>query len=362
VTIQCLWPSIIIALSLPSDPLSPGVRIFTPSAQAVSALQNLYNLTLRSWEPVIFSGLLNSFIAAHPTPSQPAAPPASGLSTTLGGPSTVYGSSTPTTELDLSTWMNVTPGADWSSILDAGGSGLSPKFSNSNAGPGPSSLAFEIKDLSDKDNRRSSTARPDEVESTKGLGELIAAMEEGREAQELQLAQAALSAQIDPQLTALEALEGKSSDNPFNLPTPDTDTSDTPALTGTRTRSSASGSSASQTQSRKESFQLTPPSSEASPFTPATSNTSTYTIVPTTSKPSQGKANHTAVGKPAMQLTLPLAPFIPPPPMCMFFSPSFHDLQNGKVGVWKGDLEVRGRGGGKFSVLIVGEEATGYLW
>jgi hypothetical protein len=63
-----------------------------------------------------------------------------------------------------------------------------------------------------------------------------------------------------------------------------------------------------------------------------------------------------------MQLALPEASFVPPPPMCMFFSPSFHDLQNGKVGVWKGDLEIKGRGGGKFSVLIVGEEATGYLW
>jgi hypothetical protein len=46
----------------------------------------------------------------------------------------------------------------------------------------------------------------------------------------------------------------------------------------------------------------------------------------------------------------------------MFFSPAFHDLQKGKVGVWKGDLEVRGKGGGKFSILIVGEEATGHFW
>jgi hypothetical protein len=32
------------------------------------------------------------------------------------------------------------------------------------------------------------------------------------------------------------------------------------------------------------------------------------------------------------------------------------------VGVWKGDLEIKGRGGGIFSVLVVGEEATEYLW
>jgi hypothetical protein len=46
----------------------------------------------------------------------------------------------------------------------------------------------------------------------------------------------------------------------------------------------------------------------------------------------------------------------------MFFNPSFKDLQKGKVGVWKGDLKIRGRGGGVFSVLIVGEEGSGDLW
>lgn len=48
--------------------------------------------------------------------------------------------------------------------------------------------------------------------------------------------------------------------------------------------------------------------------------------------------------------------------MCMFFTPAFRDLQKGKVGVWKGDLEIRGRGGGKFNVLIVGEEGSDHLW
>jgi hypothetical protein len=46
----------------------------------------------------------------------------------------------------------------------------------------------------------------------------------------------------------------------------------------------------------------------------------------------------------------------------MFFSPAFKDLQKGKVGVWKGDLDLKGAGGGVFSTLIVGEESTGHLW
>jgi hypothetical protein len=48
--------------------------------------------------------------------------------------------------------------------------------------------------------------------------------------------------------------------------------------------------------------------------------------------------------------------------MALFFPPSFRDLQHGKVGVWKGNLEIKGIVGGMFSVLIVGEETTGYLW
>jgi len=46
----------------------------------------------------------------------------------------------------------------------------------------------------------------------------------------------------------------------------------------------------------------------------------------------------------------------------MFFNSSFRDLQQGKVGVWKGDLDLKGKGGGTFSVLIVGEEVSGHLW
>ena len=65
---------------------------------------------------------------------------------------------------------------------------------------------------------------------------------------------------------------------------------------------------------------------------------------------------------PRMSLDLPNNAFVPPPPMCMFFHPNFRDLQKDKIGIWKGDLEIRGVGGGKWSILIIGEQATGNIW
>jgi hypothetical protein len=64
----------------------------------------------------------------------------------------------------------------------------------------------------------------------------------------------------------------------------------------------------------------------------------------------------------SMQLIIPTPPFVSPPPMCMFFQPTFRDLQAGKVAVWKGDLTIRGRGGGTFNILIVGEEGSDRYW
>ena len=63
-----------------------------------------------------------------------------------------------------------------------------------------------------------------------------------------------------------------------------------------------------------------------------------------------------------MKLPMPTDAFVPPPPMCMFFNPSFKDLQVGKVGVWQGDLVIRGRDGGKFGIMVIGETDTGSLW
>jgi hypothetical protein len=361
------------------------------------ALQNLYNLTLRSWEPAIFSGLLASFVAANPgrPPVSLPLPPQSNVpagSTSApddlsGGMTPVYGSSTPTKELDLSHWMNVTPGADWSMLGLGVGAGAGAGTSTGTganspkslavtgvAGPGPSSLAFEIGwEASQEQHRRSSTSRTDEGDSTKGIDDLIAAMEEGREAHERHLVAqaAAMSSFQHQQQAASTSLAGNgkavtrtaSDATAMHLPTPETDSSESPGIIPARPRSIGSSGS-----SRKGSFQLTPPESAPSPATPATSNgsvSSAFTVSKVVQKQPVATSQttpQTGHAKPAMQLSLPEASFVPPPPMCMFFSPSFHDLQNGKVGVWKGDLEIKGRGGGNFSVLIVGEEATGYLW
>jgi hypothetical protein len=372
VTAQSLWPIIIIALSLPTDPLSPGMRISIPSAQASMALQDLYNLTLRFWEPAIFSGFLASFVPVHPTTTPPHPNPLSasgaGLDTVLASISSIYGPPTPTKELDLSQWMNVTPGADWS-FLGSSGNGTATRFTLNpsvlTSGPGPSSWAFEIGGEVDREQRRSSTSRTDEGDSTQRIDDLIAAMEEGREAHERRLvaqAQAAMSSMPQPPDTGI-AITGqiKATESALHLPTPEIDTSESPSIGGACSHSVDAGSSS--IQSRNDSFQLTPPESEILAFTPTTINASSFTSIPTSSQVAQTKSTHEGPrAKPAMQLALPPAPLNTPPPMCMFFSPSFRDLQKGKVGVWKGDLEIKGRGGGKFSVLIVGEEAMGYLW
>ncbi|RSH83645.1 hypothetical protein EHS25_005549 [Saitozyma podzolica] len=303
----------------------------------------------------------------HSSPSQPLSASGAGLDTVLASVSSIYGPPTPTKELDLSQWMNVTPGADWS-FLGSTGNGTATRFTLNpsvlTSGPGPSSLAFEIGGEVDREQRRSSTSRTDEGDSTQRIDDLIAAMEEGREAHERRLvaqAQAAMSSMPPPPDTGI-AITGqiKATESALHLPTPEIDTSESPSIGGACSHSVDAGSSS--IQSRNDSFQLTPPESEILAFTPTTINASSFTSIPTSSQVAQTKSTHEGPrAKPAMQLALPPAPLNTPPPMCMFFSPSFRDLQKGKVGVWKGDLEIKGRGGGKFSVLIVGEEAMGYL-
>lgn len=338
VTAQSLWPAIIVSLSLPTEDHSVGPPVASAAPEAAAALQTLYTLTLRHWEPAIFTGLLGTF-GQPGLPSADKAPPAAST------PSVdAFGVSTPVRGLDLSQWMNLTPGADWS-MLVSGGSGLTPRRGSlAPSLPGPSSLAFELSDLlreKDADGSLSTSARGEE-ERAKGLGELLAQMEEGREAAELLYQTSDNSKTKKPEISF--------------FPTPETDDNDTP-MELTRHGS----------ESRKGSLNLTPPESNE-PTPPASSNYSStshpYAQVSTpassTSSAPPSKNAHARANLSA--LTMPTSTFIPPPPMCMFFSPAFHDLQNGKVGVWKGDLHVQGRGGGKFSVLIVGEAATGHVW
>ena len=165
---QCLWSQIIVALS-PS-------AFTAPSAHAALSLQNLYNLTLRHWEPSIFSGLLAAFDPLDFSPTtrtkhlanEPLLPMVSGS----------FGIATPQKELDFSQWTNGSPGV-WDPTLN-------------HAGPGSSGLANQMED-----------------EAIKGLDEILAQMEENR-----------ASAEIEAALSAIA--KGKEK---YQMPTPESDSS-----------------------------------------------------------------------------------------------------------------------------------------
>lgn len=221
--------------------------------------------------------------------------------------------------------MNLTPGGDLSALLAGTGTGFTPKGSISNH------LDFRM----NPEGRRSSVVRNEGDEQAKGIDEILAAMEEGREAHE----RAMIQAVVEKEPEAKSRGKAKSRSEEFQLPTPpETDSAHSPAV-----RQSS--------QSRSGSYQS--PNSMGSPFVTASSANASIVskIVPAVTRQPHPTS-----------LMMPDANFVPPPPMCMFFSPAFKDLKQGKVAVWRGDLEVRGKGGGKFSILIVGEEKTGHLW
>lgn len=285
----------------------------------------------------------------------------------------VFGVATPQKELDMSQWTNLTPGggADWSFLNDYTDSPPS-KSQSTLVGTShvPSSLAYEV-----RDTRRGSTARSIDDEGVRGLDEILAQMEEGVEARDIAAVQAKMqAASANADTGSSSGRKRPAGQSPFQMPTPETDSSDTTCLSG-RGQFSASASGSNSDRNRQQSFNIvTPPSSNGSPLTSSNhlilrppggqSAISRHDRLLPTPTPSTESLPRITGGKKkkAMQLDMPMATFVPPPPMCMFFSPAFHDLQNGKVGVWKGDLEVRGKGGGKFSVLIVGEAATGHMW
>jgi hypothetical protein len=308
------------------------------------ALQELYNLTLRHWEPSIFSGLLASWSAGMtPTASAPNIefPPVS---------EPKYGASTPTKEfdVDLAQWTNLTPGfgGDFSSLF---GAQSTPRQSISH----PSNLGqFEFH--MDNDN----THRGSISNSIGGIDEILASMEKEQEAEDREYhAAATKTAEPVPALVKNESTPAASQTNSsrsgstFQLPTPETD-SDQVADTPRRQSIIAGAGLAMSTFS---------PDSMASPFVTASSGTTSIiskdlTVVHPANPATNARAAHPT------SLVMPTDAFVPPPPMCMFFNPSFRDLQKGKVGVWKGDLMLRGKGGGTFNVLIVGEEVSGHLW
>ena len=356
-TAQSLWSSIIMTLSLPSSS-ETSIRISTPSAQASTALQELYRLTLKHWEPAIFSGLL----AQYNTPGTPTAAAPDIDFPSVSAPA--YGASTPTREFDASfaQWTNVTPGlgGDFSALF-GGPTGLTPRGSISH----PSNLGqFEFH----------FDERPPLTEQASGIDEILASMEEGQQADEREIFLAAATqttprdtvASIQP--TTKTHLQSTVSANPastaaFQLPTPETDSD----ATGNTPRSNQSERVSHFSPDSMASPYVTGSSGTASAISKDLSMTTTNnTILNAASAPVAGSSmslnRTTSRAAHPTSLVMPTEAFVPPPPMCMFFNPSFRDLQQGKVGVWKGDLELKGTSGGTFSVLIVGEEVSGHLW
>ncbi|WWD17216.1 hypothetical protein CI109_101654 [Kwoniella shandongensis] len=335
ITAQCLWPSIIIALAMPPDS-GPGARIPTPSAQSAMSLQQLYNLSIRHWEPAIFSGLLSLYTSSSSSP-----PP----TTEDMFASQHFGPSTPMKEQDLSQWMNLTPGA-WSSQvnpIDATFNIAKPQSDGSSAFPFPFNGQLEASSA----HRRMSLAKPDVDESyIRGIDEILAGMEDGKEEHEREMVSATLAAQASEAIQEEQKQPPTRQNSMIQFPTPETDSSNSPPVR----------------QSGGKAFS---PVSMASPFV---SSGSTSGIIPssgsstsTTSAPGSSSKPHNKP-RPTQQLSMPPVDFIPPPPMCMFFNPSFENLTDGKAGIWRGDLEVRGRGGGKFPIIVVGEKGTENLW
>ncbi|WWC62057.1 uncharacterized protein I303_104646 [Kwoniella dejecticola CBS 10117] len=363
VTSQCLWPSIVIALSLPNEP-GPGVRVPNPSAQSAMALQQLYNLSIRHWEPAIFTGLLGSYASPSPDPASAEQPPASAFTEH-------YGPSTPLREPDVSQWMNLTP-SGWNT------NALFGNDNDSNSKPGSRNVsngAFPFPLNADLGNealsaRRTSLAKTENGEESnnhmKSIDEILASMEEGNEEHERAIVAANL-ANIDQLQAELDQtkIPATRQNSMYQFPTPETDSSHSPPGSVRRT---------SKVNSNNNQNALSPVSM-TSPFVTANSNTSSLAGITSGTSPTPiqpiphtQQQTHHITAKPASlktrpsQLPMPPVEFIPPPPMCMFFNPSFENLTDGKTGIWRGDLEVRGRGGGKFPILVIGEKDTEHLW
>ena len=243
----------------------------------------------------------------------------------------------------MSMWTNFSPGTGDLSALIPLVSGSTPKHP-----PAPSALGqFEYHAESDR-RRRSMT-----VDSTSGLEALLAEMEEGHAANERAHNMLLQGTGETYDMKNLFKSSGEPSQlmrqsSTYQLPTPDTE-STSPNGFGGRNVSSAPASC------------YLSPEGAASPYvTASTTASSVSRIIPSVDAP-HVEFSTTRVAPPT-SLHIPPSNFVPPPPMCMFFSPQYRDLERGKVGVWKGDLEIVGRGGGTFSILIVGEEGTGHFW
>ncbi|WVR07110.1 hypothetical protein IAU60_004150 [Kwoniella sp. DSM 27419] len=353
VTSQCLWPSIVIALAMPPTAL-PGARVPNPSAQSSMALQQLYNLSIRHWEPAIFTGLLGVYAASVAEPSAVQADKDQAPVNAFA-PIPHYGPSTPLREPDVSQWMNLTP-SGWSflaSDMPAGNDSQDQADASIQPITGfPFPLNTDLLDSVHNERRTSlSMSKTDGADDlhAKSIDEILASMEDGIEETERAVIAANLATQTHTAVISAPPTEvvTKEPIATFQFPTPETDSSNSPGR-----------------RSSKPTHDMSPVSM-ASPFVSAGSNAGVLQTPtnPTASLPTPVSERKNSTGKARPnQLSMPPVEFIPPPPMCMFFNSSFENLTDGKAGIWRGDLEVRGRGGGKFPIIVVGEKDTEHLW
>ncbi|RXK37086.1 hypothetical protein M231_05674 [Tremella mesenterica] len=305
VTQLSLWSNIFMSLAFQG---AKGVtRISAPSPDAALNLKDLYALTVRHWEPAIFAGLLSQHVGDTSSP----------FTAQLNKDS--YGPATPTKafdETDVQQWMNLTPGGlDIAAFL-----GTTPKGSIFPEAP--------FTDYFPPNEPTKSLTVVSDPSQNEVINDLITAIEDREEA--------AISNEL---VDWNEPVKEKTKDLAlYQLPTPETDRLDSPSLPETA-----------------------PHSSQTLPSTRQNS-TSTQVLSPETVPPTPTSSRshpHPSVG---WKLSMPIEKFVPPPPMCMFFNPSFKDLQKGKVGLWQGDLVLRGKNGGKFGILIIGEAEASDLW
>lgn len=363
-----------------------SIRQTASNADAASALHKAYDANIRHQESLVFAGFLSNYLATT-------APPAVNA---FQGPK-VYGESTPTMEIDLSQWTTFTPGEEWPSLSTTlpSGPGLTPRREiTPNLGLPPIDLSDNLETMSRSNSRGG-------MDGAGGLNEILAQLEESNTQRETQsemfesiggdwgrtsnissTAQSSLQLGT-PETNVVELDRGPASVGSKSMFQEDMSSSNSPvdhaigsSLNVSPHVSSGSLLSAStvssnlpiapQPYAQQPMLQpLAQPPTQAQPQPPQPQTQSQPVSQHQQAQQPQAIAPRPTSARrapPPSQIALQSVPFIPPPPMCMFFTPTFRDLQKGKVGVWKGDLEIRGRGGGKFNVLIVGEEGSDHLW
>lgn len=251
---------------------------------------------------------------------------------------------------DLAQWTTFTPGAEWPSLSTTlpSGSGLTPRREFT---PALGLPPIEVSVANEEDHRPESRGA---AEGINGINEILAEMEDTTNLQESEEPAGSADQLNWAMANAPNSVTEGSEGDVFQ------------STSGERRQSSSHAESPVETMVPLASSPFVSGGSSLS-ATSASTNIPSLGQQPIHGEEKLMRAAATPCAArvrppPPLQLALPEAPFIPPPPMCMFFSPTFRDLQKGKVAVWKGDLVIRGRGGGTFNVLIVGEQGSDHLW